>query len=246
MKGLVIFGATSAIAVETGKLFAAEGCPLLLVARDPQKLAVLQQDFTLRGAPSVVVETADLADCSGHEALMERVRRRMPEFDAVLVAYGALGEQQECERNFEAAERVLRINFISVVSLLTPIANLFAERKDGVIAVIGSVAGDRGRASNYVYGAAKGALALFLQGLRNRLHRQGVTVLTIKPGFVDTPMTAALPKGRLFVGPDVIAGGIVKAMRSRRNVVYLPWFWRWIMLVIVHVPEWLFKRQTKI
>ena len=100
--------------------------------------------------------------------------------------------------------------------------------------------------SNYVYGAAKGALALFLQGLRNRLHAHGVHVLTIKPGFVDTPMTAALPKGRLFVGPEVIARGIFNAVRSRRNVVYLPWFWRWIMLVIVHIPEWLFKRQTKI
>ena len=130
-----------------------------------------------------------------------------------------------------------------MISLATLLANLFERRGRGVLIAIGSVAGDRGRQSNYVYGAAKGMVALFLQGLRNRLSRQGIQVITIKPGFVDTPMTAAFAqKGLLWAKPDAIAAGIVTAVERGRDEVYLPWFWRWIMLIILHIPERLFKR----
>jgi len=138
----------------------------------------------------------------------------------------------------------LQTNFTTVVSLLTLLANLFERQGRGSIAVISSVAGDRGRQSNYVYGAAKGALTIYLQGLRNRLAKANVHVLTIKPGFVDTPMTRDFKKGLLWVGPDVIARGIVKAIDKRKDVAYLPFFWRYIMFIIKIIPERIFKRLS--
>ena len=131
-----------------------------------------------------------------------------------------------------------------MVSFLTPVANYFEKLQKGTIAVGSSVAGDRGRQSNYLYGTAKGAKTIFLQGLRNRLTKSGVQVLTIKPGFVDTPMTAHIEKGPLFVDPEVIAQGIMKAIKNKRDVVYLPFFWRWIMLIIKLIPEKIFKRLS--
>jgi short-subunit dehydrogenase len=131
-----------------------------------------------------------------------------------------------------------------VIALATVLANRFEAQRSGSIAVISSVAGDRGRQSNYVYGAAKGAVTLLLQGLRNRLSKSGVQVLTIKPGFVDTPMTAEFKKGALWAKPDDIAHGIVSAIDRRRDVVYLPGFWRLIMLIIRHIPEPIFKRMS--
>ena len=146
------------------------------------------------------------------------------------------------EQDYAYTEQALRTNFLSVVSLLTPIANQLEKQHYGCIAVISSVAGDRGRQSNYVYGAAKGALTIFLQGLRNRLQAANVCVLTIKPGFVDTPMTADLKKGALWAKPESVAKGIYRAIKRRKNSVYLPWFWWPIMMVIRHIPEPIFKR----
>jgi short-subunit dehydrogenase len=138
--------------------------------------------------------------------------------------------------------REFDINAVSTLALLTLLANRLEAQKHGTLAVISSVAGDRGRQSNYVYGAAKAAVTTFLGGLRQRLVKSGVAVLTIKPGFVDTPMTATIAnKGALWAQPDRVAVGIVQAIDRRRNIVYLPWFWRWIMLVIRHIPEALFK-----
>ena len=137
-----------------------------------------------------------------------------------------------------------QINLVSVVSLLTLLANYFEKQGKGCIAVISSVAGDRGRQSNYIYGAAKGGLTIFLQGLRNRLSKAGVCVLTIKPGFVITPMTENFKKGFLWAQPQQVAKAIVSAIRRRKNVIYVPWFWRWIMLVIRNIPENVFKRMS--
>jgi short-subunit dehydrogenase len=153
-----------------------------------------------------------------------------------------LGDQKACEQDFSLAEKEIRTNFLSCVSLLTLISNEMEKEKAGTIAVISSVAGDRGRQSNYIYGSAKGALNLFLQGLRNRMYPLGVRVLTIKPGFVDTPMTAAFKKNILFAKPDQIARGIVKAIDRKKDVVYLPFFWWGIMAIIKAIPEWIFKR----
>jgi short-subunit dehydrogenase len=192
------------------------------------------------------VETgvADLARCDEHAALLDRAQASLGGLDVALIALGTLGDQKESERDWVVAERELSTNFLSAASLLTLLGNRFEAQRGGTLAVISSVAGDRGRQSNYVYGSAKAALSTFTAGLRNRLFKSGVHVLTIKPGFVDTPMTAHLPKNALFVGPDKIARGIVRAIDRRRDVVYLPWFWRWILLIIRSVPEFVFKRLS--
>lgn len=241
--GVCIFGATSAIAQATAKLYAAEGARLFLVARDPDKLAAVAQDLDVRGAAAVGTMAADLADLSGNGGVVERALAFLQHIDIALVAHGVLGDQRAVERDFDAIQKLLRVNFASAISLLVPVANAMEERGSGTIAVISSVAGDRGRQSNYIYGTAKAALNVYLQGLRHRLAPTGVHVVTIKPGFVDTPMTAHLPKGPLFVGPDVVARGIRAAITKRKNEVYLPFFWRGIMAIIKAIPEPLFKRS---
>ncbi len=246
MQKIVIFGATSAIAAHCARLWAVRGEALFLVARNGQRLERLLADLRVR-APGGTVEgaVADIEDFAKHEALLDRAAAALGGIDIVLIAHGSLPDQKVCESSVDLTLREIRVNALSVVSLATHVANRFETQGRGVLAVIGSVAGDRGRQSNYVYGAAKGMVAIFLQGLRNRLARHGVTVLTIKPGFVDTPMTAHLEKkGPLWARPEEVAAGIVAAIDARRDVVYLPWFWRWIMLVIRVVPESLFKRLS--
>ena len=155
----------------------------------------------------------------------------------------SLSDQGECEKSVAALRREFEVNALSTMALLTILANTFEARRTGTLAVISSVAGDRGRQSNYVYGAAKAAVTAFLSGLRQRLAKSNVDVLTIKPGFVDTPMTANIAnKGALWAKPDAVAAGIVRAIDKRRSVVYLPWFWALIMLVIKHIPEPIFKK----
>ena len=162
--------------------------------------------------------------------------------DTVLIAHGTLGNQRAAESDFALAELEYRTNFLSVVSLLTPIAAYLENKHSGTIAVISSVAGDRGRQSNFIYGSAKGALSIYLAGLSNRLFSSGVKVITIKPGFVDTPMTAHLKKSFLFACPNKVAAGIYRAIEKGNDVVYLPYFWGWIMLLIRLLPENVFKR----
>lgn len=242
MNRVLILGATSAIAQECAKIFAARGDRLFLVARDPQRLQALVSDLKVRGAAEVASQAADLSDLGAHEALVSAARTALGGLDIALIAHGTLGDQKGCERDFSVAERELRTNFLSAASLMTHLANLFEAQRSGALAVISSVAGDRGRQSNYVYGSAKAALTSFASGLRNRLSASGVSVLTVKPGFVDTPMTAAVPKNPLFVGPDRVARGIVRAIDRRKDVVYLPAFWRLIMFAIRSVPERMFKK----
>lgn len=243
-KRIVVFGATSAIAQATLKLFASEGYDCCLVARSKDKLAILEDDLKIRGTGTIVSIDADLADTKTHTEIFTKIKSKFGEFGIILIAYGTLSDQHACEQSFAETYNELNINFLSVVSLLTIIANIFSDRKQGQIAVISSVAGDRGRQSNYVYGTAKGALTIYLQGLRNRLASKNVTVLTIKPGFVDTPMTKNFTKGVLWSSPDAIAKGIYKAIIKQKDIVYLPWFWKWIMLIIKLIPEKIFKKLS--
>ena len=243
MKKVLILGATSAIAQASVRLLAARGAALYLVGRNPERLQAVAQDARTRGASTVHSEAVDLDDFSLHEPLVERATSALGGLDGALIAHGVLGDQKLAERSWADSEKVLRTNFLSVVSLLTPLANRFEAQKAGTLVVISSVAGDRGRQSNYVYGASKGALNVFLQGLRNRLAPSGVTVLTVKPGFVDTPMTAHLQKNALFASPETVARGLLRAADQRRNEVYLPGFWRLIMFLVRSVPESLFKRM---
>jgi len=243
VKRVLIFGATSAIARAAARLFAERGDRLYLVARDPAKLEVTANDLRVRGAPEVASAVADLNDFEGHPALVQGAWQALGgQVDVVLVAHGTLSDQSLCEKDFSAARRELETNFLSVVSLLTDVANRMEAQRSGTIAVISSVAGDRGRRSNYLYGTAKGATTIFLQGLRARLFHAGVAVVTIKPGFVDSPMTADLKKNPLYSSPERVARDIVGGIDKGRDVVYTPAFWRIVMGLIGVVPERLFKR----
>nr|WP_275424984.1 SDR family oxidoreductase [Archangium violaceum] len=243
MKKVLVLGATSAIAQSTVRLLAARGAALYLVGRNAERLDAVARDARTRGASKVETEALDLDDLAQHEALVERATVALGGLDGALLAHGILGDQEAAQRSFAEAEKVLRTNFLSAVSLLTPLANRFEAQKAGTLVVISSVAGDRGRQSNYVYGASKGALSVFLQGLRNRLARSGVAVVTVKPGFVDTPMTADVKKNALFATPDKVARGIVRAADARKDEVYLPGFWGPIMFAIRGIPERVFKRM---
>ncbi|RMH68366.1 MAG: SDR family oxidoreductase [Gemmatimonadetes bacterium] len=243
MRKMLIIGATSDIAQATVRLWAKAGDSLVLVARNPEKLNILQADLKARGAPVVETITADLNDFDRHEAIIQTAITKLGELDGVLVAHGILPDQKQCENDYSACEAVFRTNFLSVVSLLTPLANYFEAKRQGVIAVISSVAGDRGRRVNYIYGASKGGLNTYLEGLRYRLAPAGVTVLTIKPGFVDTAMTAhRKPKGFLFAAPETVAKDIDRAIRTKKGTLYTPWFWWWILLVVRHTPEFILKK----
>lgn len=241
MSNVLILGATSAIAKHTARLYAANEDTLYLVARNEDKLASMKQDMLVRGATDVSYESLDLADDKQHEKLISRATEAMGSIDIVLIAYGTLADQTISSESYTNTLKELQINCLSVISLLTILANQFEQQKSGSIAVISSPSGDRGRQSNYIYGTAKGALTIFLQGLRNRLSKSHVHVLTIKPGFVDTPMTKEFKKGFLWVSPDVISKGIYNAIKNKKEVVYLPFFWRYIMFIIKAIPEKIFK-----
>jgi len=240
---VVILGATSAIAEQVARRFAAAGDRLYLLARNGERLEAVARDLGIRGAAAVHHAAAPLDQVERHRALLDAAWDALGGVDILLVAWGTLPDQRRCEADVDETLRQLHVNAGAVIALLTDAANRFAAQGHGTLAAISSVAGDRGRQSNYVYGTAKGALSVFLQGLRNRLHRHGVRVVTIKPGFVDTPMTAAFPKGPLWASPERVGRAIHRALLGGPDVVYVPWFWRWIMLVIRLIPEPVFKRM---
>ena len=244
MSHVLIIGATSAIAQEVAKLYAEKGSNLFLVARDSKKLNQVAMDLKVRGAGAVDLLSQDLLDTDQHEIIIKKADEALGSIDIALIAHGTLPDQKQCENSVDKTLQELQINFLCSVSLLTLLANYFEKQEKGCLAVISSVAGDRGRQSNYIYGAAKGGLSIFLQGLRNRLSRTGICVLTIKPGFVITPMTKDFKKGILWAQPTQVAEDIVNAIQKRKNVVYVPWFWRWIMVIIRAIPESVFKRMS--
>jgi decaprenylphospho-beta-D-erythro-pentofuranosid-2-ulose 2-reductase len=243
MKKILVIGATSAIATQVARRYAIGGAALFIAGRSRERLNALAHDLTVRGASAVHTGTFDATDVEDHVTLLESALHALEEIDAVLIAHGDLPNQEACEKSPEVALSALRTNFLSQVAFLTWLGNYFEARKRGNITVISSVAGDRGRQSNYVYGAAKGALSTFLQGLRNRLAHHGVSVTTIKPGFVDTPMTQHLPKGPLFASAETVGARTYRAMERGESVVYAPFFWRFIMLIIQHIPEAIFKKM---
>jgi NADP-dependent 3-hydroxy acid dehydrogenase YdfG len=236
-RNILIIGATSAIAEATARLWATAGCRLHLLARNPAKLEAVAADLRVRGAQ---VETAllDVNDLSAHETAIAAAFRSLSSIDVVLVAHGDLPDQTQCELSQDATLKALNTNAVSTVSLLTVIANRLQVQGSGVIAVIGSVAGDRGRKSNYVYGSCKALVATFTEGLAGRMHKFGVGVINIKPGFVDTPMTAHIAKkGLLWAQPAQIAALIDRRVAAGRSgSFYAPRFWGLIMLVIRLLP----------
>ena len=240
----MILGATSAIAIAVARKLASAGASLYLVARSEAKLEAVACDLETRGASAVFVKVIDLDVTAEHPQLLADAAEFLGHIDFALIAHGVLGDQEQAQADYAVAERVLITNFLSAVSLSTWLSNYFEARASGVLGVISSVAGDRGRKSNYVYGASKGALNIFLDGLRNRVDREGVHVLTIRPGFVSTPMTAHLKQNALFAHPNQIADGILRAIVTNKDVVYLPKIWRPIMFLIRNIPERLFKKMN--
>lgn len=240
MKRILIIGATSAIAEATARRFAAQGHRLYLWARNTERLDAIAADMRVSGATEVQIAPFDARKIETLPDQVTSAWEAVNGFDIVLIAHGTLPDQKACEQNVALTMTEIGTNALSVIALLTVLANHMETIGQGTLAVITSVAGDRGRQSNYVYGAAKGAVGIFLQGLRNRLANSGVHVLTIKPGFVDTPMTADFGKGALWVTPEAIATGIVHAINKKKLVVYLPAFWQLIMLIIRQIPERLF------
>jgi decaprenylphospho-beta-D-erythro-pentofuranosid-2-ulose 2-reductase len=231
---ILVLGATSAIAQACARIWAERGEELLLVARDPRKLEAVAADLKTRGG-SVDTMVQDLDQ--DHAGLVAKVGSP----DVVLLAQGVFGDPNRRDRDADDAESILRTNLISPVRLLTLLAP--ALQRGACIAALSSVAGDRGRARVGVYGASKAGLDSFLSALRQRLQGAGVRVLALKPGFVDTPMTASLPKTPLFASPAQVGRGIVRAVDAGRDAaIYLPWWWRLIMLAIKALPERVFKR----
>lgn len=244
MSRIAIFGATSAIAESCAMLWARQGHPLFLVGRNPEKLDAVKHNLDTRFDVETPTLCADLDDLTQHDNWIQSAKQTLGSLDVLLIAHGILPSQEEAQDDFTISQDTWHTNFVSAASLLHHAARIMQEQSSGILAAISSVAGDRGRKSNYIYGTSKAALDTYLQGLRARLLPSGVHVLTIKPGFVSTPMTAHLHHGLLFARPEQIAKGIVRAVARKKNVVYLPWFWRWIMQVIRTIPEPVFKRLS--
>jgi short-subunit dehydrogenase len=242
MSHVLVLGATSAIAQEVARVHAARGDSLYLLGRDARKLAGLAEEL---GPRVVGLEAGDFDDVSGNEAKVSRALAALaPGVDVAIIAHGWLGDQMESERSVAHALAVIATNFTSAVSFIVPIARHLEARGRGSLVVLSSVAGDRGRPRNYTYGAAKGALSLYLQGVRSRLYgtAKSVRVVTVRLGPVDTPMTRDHAKNALFGKPHAVARAIVRAEARGPLDVYVPWYWRPIMAIVRSLPELVFQR----
>jgi decaprenylphospho-beta-D-erythro-pentofuranosid-2-ulose 2-reductase len=243
MTRILIIGATSAIATSCARLWAERGCEFFLVARNMEKLEQVAADLKVRGAKAVTSYSMDVTDFAAHPAMLENCLAAMQQIDIALIAHGTLPDQKACEQDVALAMQEFTNNGTSVIALLTLLANQFETQRCGALAVISSVAGDRGRPSNYLYGTAKAAVSTFCEGLRARMFKVGVHVITIKPGFVDTPMTQGLALPALLLAkPEQVARRIVAGIERKAATLYAPGFWGLIMLVIRSVPQSVFKR----
>lgn len=241
MKNILIIGATSAIAEACARRWAQRGDNLCLAGRDPARLQSIVDDLKTRGGQAALRQF-DATRFEDHAALFADARKLLGGLDVVLIAHGTLSDQLRAEADAAYAMQEVAINGTSVVSLMGLAAQELGQQGSGSLAVISSVAGDRGRQSNYVYGSAKALVSAFASGLRQRMSKRGVHVMTIKPGFVDTPMTQHLKKGALWAKPDQVAQDIIAGIDARNAVLYTPGFWRFIMLIIKHIPEGIFVR----
>ncbi len=240
MQKVLIIGATSAIAEAVARLYAARASTIFLVGRNQARLDVIAADLRVRGAQQVGTHALDVNDLASHAAMLDEAWSVSKGIDTVLIAQGTLPDQAACDQSVDLAMREFATNGTSTIALCTALAQRLSTGSN--LAVISSVAGDRGRASNYLYGSAKAAVSAFLSGQGQRLRKQGINVLTIKPGFVDTPMTRDFKKGALWASADKVGRGIVAACDRRRSVVYLPGFWWAIMMIIKNIPEFIFRR----
>jgi len=239
MQRILIIGATSAIAEATARVYAARGAAIHLAGRQRARLEAIAADLSTRGG-RVTTGLLDVNDFEAHAEALDAAWQALGGVDVALLAHGTLPDQSACDGSVTLSLQEFTTNGTSTIALSAALAQRL--RPGATLAVISSVAGDRGRASNYLYGSAKAAVTAYLSGLGQRLRPTGVNVLTIKPGFVDTPMTASFRKSPLWAKPDGVANGIVRAIGRRKAVAYLPAFWWAIMLVIKSIPEFVFRR----
>jgi short-subunit dehydrogenase len=228
------------MAVAIARRYAAEKYAIQLAARKPEQLYALQQDLQIRAGITVTTHTFDALDFDSHPAFYQQLPVKP---DVVICVFGYLGDQQMAQSNWQEASRILHTNYTGAVSILNVVAEDMAARQSGVIIGISSVAGDRGRMSNYLYGSAKAGFTAYLSGLRNRLFHTGVHVMSVQPGFVNTRMTENLTLPPLLTAqPEEVAKDIFKAAAAKKNVIYTKWFWRYIMFIIRNIPEFIFKK----
>jgi decaprenylphospho-beta-D-erythro-pentofuranosid-2-ulose 2-reductase len=239
---ILVLGATSGIAEATCRIWASQGAQLFLVARNPEKLEAVAADLRTRGAAYVGTAVADLDDTDRHAELLTHAINSLTGMDVAYLTHGILGDQPQAEQDFNTAAHILHTNLIAPISLLTWLANYCVQRHAGTLAVISSVAGDRGRKSNYLYGSSKAGLSAFLGGLRNRVDREGVTVITIKPGPTKTAMTAGMKGSEKFADVNKVAQTIVKAIAAKQDNLYVPFQWQPIMFIIRNIPDRIFKK----
>jgi decaprenylphospho-beta-D-erythro-pentofuranosid-2-ulose 2-reductase len=243
MSTVLVLGAGSTIAQETIRQLAEDKMNLILAGRRIDEIEILRSDLEIRYGIKASVKKFDALDFDHHEDFFNEVVEESNGIDGVLLMYGAMADQKEAEKSFSISRNMIDVNYTSAVSILNIAANYFEEKRQGFICAVSSVAGDRGRKSNYIYGSTKAGLSVYMEGLRNRLHESGVQVLTVKPGMVDTKMTYGVVKDSpLLASPTKVARDIHKGIKKRKDVIYTPWFWIIIMLIIKLIPEKIFKR----
>jgi len=241
MPSVLLLGAGSDIAGSLARKFASAGYGIQLAARNVLRLEPLQKDVAIRYNVNCSLHEFDAAAPETHNAFFESLPVRP---DIAISIFGYLGDQDKAKSDWSECERILTVNYTGAVSILNIVANAYAARNEGTIVGISSVAGERGRQSNYFYGSAKAGFTAYLSGLRNRLYPAGVHVLTVKPGFVETKMTENMPlPPRLTAQPDAVAAAIFEAVRKKKDVLYVKWMWRWIMFMIKCIPEGVFKKM---
>ncbi len=243
-QGIVILGATSPVARNIAILYAEKGHPVVLGARNNEECARNAADVTVRTEQPCHALFFDAEELDSHHKFWESCKEALGSPPhGIIVCFGYMADQSMAQNDFSLVEKMLHVNLLGVMSILEIAGRDLEDRKEGFIAVISSVAGDRGRQSNYFYGTAKAGLSAYLQGLRNRLYPAGVTVTTLKPGFMDTPMTQGMDLPKLLVtSPEVAAVKMVRAIEKKKNTAYIPAYWRIIMILICSIPEALFKR----
>jgi short-subunit dehydrogenase len=236
---IAIFGATSAIAAATARVYAAQGARLYLVGRNLEKLQALEAEL---GDAVVAIDAQDFDDTAAAQGCVERAVTALGKLDVALIAHGLLGDQLRSERDWKEAEQIARTNYLSVMALIIPLANLLEAQRSGHLVVFSTVAAERGRPRNFSYAAAKSALNVYLQGVRSRLYPAGVQVHTIKLGPVDSPMTVSHKKSLLFSQVDDVARQVVRIVARGQREAYVPAYWRGIMFAVRNMPEFLFQK----
>lgn len=244
MKKILVLGATSGIAEAFMHQALKHGYQVILASRNRDKLKILAEDLRISyDCPELAHEFFDAEDAASHALFLSNIIERHEGIDGCFIACGVLFPQQDCECDFELTRQTIAVNYTGLVSIMNLLADYFEKKQAGFISCITSVAGDRGRGSNYIYGSTKAALNAYLSGLRVRLSKSSVFVQTIKSGPVDTSMNSSIENPPLMVSPDQAGREIWHAFEKEKEIVYIPWFWKYIMFVICRIPEFIFKKM---